>query len=412
MAVQRRTSREADAIAPPEPDLTSAEMLRRAVAMRPVLRERQDRTEAHGAILPETNDEFIAAGFYRIIQPRRFGGYEFDIETFFRVMIEIARGCPSSGWVLALTAGHPLMLAVYSDAAHFDAYGGDGEFRAPAVGSPVVATPVEGGYRVSGGWDYASGCDTATHLLGGAMRPGADGHPIHMHLLVERAQFSIVNNWQMVGMEGTGSRRAVVENVFIPAHRAVDWTIWMDPPARDMNNRLLRNPYYHGRKPTFFIGEAVAVAVGIARGALDLYQEILAKPQRGLMGGGTRVELHEYQEYWGLARAWIDTAENALLQVGRDYTEHCRALVEDGVPFTNEADRAMVLVEQHCVKLAWEATDLLFTTAGTSSGRKDSKLARHFRDLAVLRTHGTMRYMRTAPDLTRVHFGLAPLSPI
>jgi 3-hydroxy-9,10-secoandrosta-1,3,5(10)-triene-9,17-dione monooxygenase len=186
----------------------------------------------------------------------------------------------------------------------------------------------------------------------------------------------------------------------------------MDPPARDMKNRLLRNPYYHGRKPTFFIGEAVAVAVGIARGALDIYEEILAKPQRGLMGGGTRVELGEYQEYWGLARAWIDTAENALLQVGRDYTEHCRAWVEDGVRFTDEVDRAMVLVEQHCVKLCWEAVDLLFTTAGTSSGRKDSKLARHFCDLAVLRTHGTMRYMRTAPNLTRLHFGLPPLSPL
>jgi 3-hydroxy-9,10-secoandrosta-1,3,5(10)-triene-9,17-dione monooxygenase len=413
MAVRMAASQErAAAISPPEPGLTPGEMLRRATAMRETLRARQDRTEANGAILPETNDEFIRAGFYRIVQPRRFGGYEFDIETFFKVMIEVARGCPSSGWVLALTAGHPLMLAVYDDAAQFDAYGSDGEFRAPAVGSPVTAVPVEGGYRVNGGWDYASGCDTATHLLGGAQRQGADGHPVHMHLLVERREFSILDNWQMVGMQGTGSRRAVVENVFIPAHRAVDWTIWMDPPARDMKNRLLRNPIYHGRKPTFFIGEAVAVAIGIARGALDLYEEILAKPQRGLMGGGTRVELGEYQEYWGLARAWVDTAENALMQVGRDYTEHCRAWVEDGVRFTDEADRAMVLVEQHCVKLAWEATDMLFTTAGTSSGRKDSKLARHFRDLAVLRTHGTMRYMRTAPNLTRLHFGLPPLSPL
>lgn len=412
MAVQMAARKDAAAIAPPEPGLTPEEMLRRAVAMRAVLRERQDKTEAHGSILPETNDEFIRAGFYRIVQPRRFGGYEFDVETFFKVMIEVARGCPSSGWVLSLTAGHPLMLAVYSDEAQFDAYGSDGEFRAPAVGSPVKAVPVDGGYRVTGGWDYASGCDTATHLLGGAERIEPDGRHVHMHLLVERDQFTILNNWQMVGMQGTGSRRAVVENVFIPAHRAVDWTIWMDPPVRDMKSRLLRNPYYHGRKPTFFIGEAVAVAVGIARGALDLYEQILAKPQRGLMGGGTRVELGEYQEYWGLARAWIDTAENALMQVARDYTAHCRAWVEDGVPFTDEIDRAMVLVEQHCVKLCWEATDLLFTTAGTSSGCKESKLARHFCDLAVLRTHGTMRYMRTAPNLTRLHFGLPPLSPL
>lgn len=110
MAVPEET---AGMIAPPEPDLTPAEMLRRAVAMRAALRERQDRTEAHGSILPETNDEFVRAGFYRIVQPRRFGGYEFDMVTFVKVMIEIARGCPSSGWVLALTAGHPLILSVF-----------------------------------------------------------------------------------------------------------------------------------------------------------------------------------------------------------------------------------------------------------------------------------------------------------
>ena len=134
----------ATTIAPPEPDLTPGEMLRRAVAMRSVLRERQDRTEAHGAILTETNDDFIKAGFYRIVQPRRFGGYEFDMVTFVKVMVEIARGCPSSGWVLSLTAGHPLILALFDDEAQFDAYGADGEFRCPAVGTPAAMTQGRG----------------------------------------------------------------------------------------------------------------------------------------------------------------------------------------------------------------------------------------------------------------------------
>ncbi len=415
MAVRMAARRNEAIIAPPEPELTPDEMLRRAIAMRARLRERQDATEALGSILPETNLDFIKAGFYRIMQPRRFGGYEFDMVTFVKVMMEIARGCPSSGWVLALTAGHPLILAVFGDETQFDAYGDDGEFRCPAVGSPAMMTPAEGGWRCNGAWDYASGCDMATHLLGGAMRMGRDGHPVHMHVLLKRDEFSIVNNWDMIGMQGTGSKRAVADNVFVPAHRAVDWTIWQAPPERDLANRLLRNPIYHGRKSTFLIGEAAAVAIGIARGALDHFEEILAKPQRGLAAaapGGSRLDLQEYQEYWGLARAWIDTAENAMLQVARDYTEHCRAFIEENVPFSDEADRGMILVEQHCVKLAWEATDLLFTSAGTSSSRKDAKIARHFRDLAVLRTHGTMRYMRTAPNRTRLHFGMPPLSPL
>jgi 3-hydroxy-9,10-secoandrosta-1,3,5(10)-triene-9,17-dione monooxygenase len=415
MAVQRAaggSSGRSDTIPPPEPALTPEEMIRRATAMRPTLRARQAACEANGAILSETNDDFIRAGFYRIIQPRRFGGYEFDMVTFLKVMIEIARGCPSSGWVLALTAGHPLLLAVFPDEAQFEAYGRDGEFRAPAVGSPVTCVPAPGGWRATGGWDYASGCDTATHLVGGAMRKGEDGRPVHMHIVVNRDQFSIVDNWQMVGMQGTGSRRAVIEDIFIPTHRAVDWTIWMAPPPPHPTSPLLANPIYHGRKSTFLIGEAAAVAVGIAKGALDLYEELLGRRPPPLMPGGTRREVSEYQEYWGLARAWVATAESALLQVGRDYPEHCRAAMADGVPFSDAADRTMVLVEQQCVRLAWEATDLLFSTAGTSSGRKDSALARHFRDLAVLRTHGTMRYMRTAPNLARLQFGLPPNSPI
>ncbi|MGH6991647.1 MAG: acyl-CoA dehydrogenase family protein, partial [Stellaceae bacterium] len=292
MAANRATRPENEprgVITPPEPDLTPAEMIRRAAAMRPILRQRQAACEANGAILPETNDEFIRAGFYRIVQPRRFGGYEFDPVTYFKVMMEVARGCPSSGWVLALVAGHPIMFAVFPDEAQFDAYGMNGEFRAPAVGSPAHAEPAPGGWRVSGAWDYASGCDIATHLIGGAERTGPNGHPIHMHILVERGQFTIIDNWRMVGMQGSGSRRAVVDNIFVPAHRAVDWTIWMDNPPIDMANRLLKNPVYHGRKPTFFIAEAVAVAVGIARGALDLYEEVLTKPPRAGFPGATRM---------------------------------------------------------------------------------------------------------------------------
>src|SRR5215469_17870639 len=94
-------------IDPPEPHLTPQEMLRRAEALRPILRERQVLCEELGRLPEETNQDFLNAGFYRILQPRRFGGYEFDLSDFIRIMAEIARGCPESGWVLALTSGHP-----------------------------------------------------------------------------------------------------------------------------------------------------------------------------------------------------------------------------------------------------------------------------------------------------------------
>src|ERR1051326_3988298 len=153
----------------PLPELTPAQMIARACEMVPALRERQAECEALGRIPQETNDEFVSAGFYRILQPRRFGGYEFDLGTFARVMMEVSRGCPSSGWVLALTAGHAIMLsAFFPEEAQIDVYGVDGEFRGPSRTPPrVIARPVEGGYILNGEWDYVSGCDIATHAIGG-----------------------------------------------------------------------------------------------------------------------------------------------------------------------------------------------------------------------------------------------------
>src|SRR5215467_13833740 len=92
------------AIPPPEAGLTPDEVLRRAEAILPLLRERQAACEAAGQVSDDTNRRFIEAGFYRILQPRYFGGYEFGLPTFLKVMMTISRGCSDSGWVLALTA--------------------------------------------------------------------------------------------------------------------------------------------------------------------------------------------------------------------------------------------------------------------------------------------------------------------
>ena len=98
---------------------------------------------------------FVEAGFYRILQPRMLGGYEFDIQTFYRTIIEIARGCPSTGWMVCLGAGHALQLgSSFSKEAQAEVAGPDGHFVAPlSVGNfpgTRPAHPVDGGYRVSG----------------------------------------------------------------------------------------------------------------------------------------------------------------------------------------------------------------------------------------------------------------------
>src|SRR2546423_12998706 len=91
----RRTAPE---VSPPEPDLTAQEIIARAAALRPMLRDQQDESERRGGYSEEIHREFLKAGFYRMVQPRRFGGYEFDLPTFWRALGNLSEGDPRSGW--------------------------------------------------------------------------------------------------------------------------------------------------------------------------------------------------------------------------------------------------------------------------------------------------------------------------
>jgi hypothetical protein len=213
----------------PEPGLTREEMVQRARDMVGVLRERQEEAERIGRLPDETSREFVEAGFYRILQPRRFGGYEFDLPTFTRVAIALARGCPASGWTYTLTAGHAHMLAaLWPEEGQIDIYGADGEVRMPGRFRPGTATPVDGGYSVSGTWDYVSGCDSATHLAFGFMLgddPSAGELATDFIGVVDYADCEIIDNWDVLGLRGTGSKRVVVEDVFVPSdYDYMDWS--------------------------------------------------------------------------------------------------------------------------------------------------------------------------------------------
>ncbi|HEU0168664.1 MAG TPA: acyl-CoA dehydrogenase family protein [Chloroflexota bacterium] len=390
----------------PYPSRTPEEMIRLASKMVPRLRERQGLCEQQGRLPDVSNDEFVDAGFYRILQPRRFGGYEFAMPTFMKVMMEVARGCPSSGWVLALTSGHAIMLsAFFSEEAQIDIYGDTGEFRGPSSTPPrVIATPATGGWRLTGNWDYASGIDISTHFIGGIGVPKDDGSVEPRMAILDRKDYEIVDNWHVVGMRGTGSRRVQVEDVFVPDFRTII-------PPRDAFNarnapgrKVHANPMYcAGRLTSVLLGEMAAVAVGAAKGMLDVYEEEVS-PKGVRMAPGTRAQQPEFQRHYGQAWALIAMAEATVLKVAEDYMEFARQDVEDGVPFSDERDQQLQVLEQYATKLAGDAVDLLFQTGGTSSAHEGSYLQRYFRDMSVLRTHIAAQYERGAESLGRVHF--------
>jgi 3-hydroxy-9,10-secoandrosta-1,3,5(10)-triene-9,17-dione monooxygenase len=395
---------------PPEPDLTPQDMIARATALRSMLRARQAECEAMGKVPDDVNAELVRAGFYRIVQPKVFGGYEFDVPTFYKVMMEISRGCSETAWVLALTAGHPLVAAFFSEEGQNELYSNNGEFRCPAgFNPPGTAIPVEGGYRVTGQWVSASGIDHATHFVTMAHVKADPPQPnAAVLLMLNRDEFSILDDWHVMGMQGTGSKSVVTKDLFVPARRStptrghglLTQVALPGPPIHD-------NPMYYGRIGAFLIGEGTAVAVGAARGALDLFEDVL-RTKRSTQRPTLQLSKEpEFLHYYGQALTKVSTAEAALIRAGQEFmifTEEEKAGI---AKFDFAREYRLTLIAIQCINLAWEAIELIYRTAGTSASVKVGQpIGRYFRNIAAIRTHPIMQMDRVAMSAAKVNFGI------
>jgi 3-hydroxy-9,10-secoandrosta-1,3,5(10)-triene-9,17-dione monooxygenase len=393
-----------------EAHITADELVARAAAMRDTLRARQAECEAQGRLPDATNREYVDAGFFRVLQPRRFGGFELGLETFLRIAIELSRGCPSSGWVFALTAGHAHTVTMWPEQGQIELFG-DGDFRCPLSNLPAPAVHVEGGYRIDGWWDYGSGCDTATHFIGGIAVAGADGEAPGdtRWAAFPRAAYSIVDNWDTLGMRGTGSRRVVVADLFVPEHHTVASPNPGRPVVEFPGRTVHENPIYRGGAiMPLLVSEPAAVAVGIAQGAIDHYAELLQTRRQYGPASPLRRELTMFQRDLGQATALVDTAEAALMQVAATWTAQAHAAVQRGVEVSDEDQRRLLMICQQIVELSAEAVDIVFRTAGTSATRKGEAVERCFRDVNMIRTHVTMQFDRTFENVGQMRLGLPP----
>jgi 3-hydroxy-9,10-secoandrosta-1,3,5(10)-triene-9,17-dione monooxygenase len=392
------------------PDPTADELIARGAAMRDTLRARQAECEALGRLPDATNDEYIDAGFFRVLQPRRFGGHELGLEAFLRIAIELSRGCPSSGWVYALTAGHAHTVTMWPEQGQVDLFG-DGDFRCPFSNLPAWAVAVDGGFQVDGWWDYGSGCDTATHFIGGIAVVDAPGGEIvdTRWAAFPRDAYRIVDNWDTLGMRGTGSRRVVVEDLLVPEHHTVPspnpGRPVVDFPGRSVHENAI---YRGGSIIPLLVSEPAAVAVGIAQGAIDHYIEILQTRHQYAPASPLRRELSMFQRDLGRATALVDTAEAALMQVAATWTRQAHDVVERGIAITDEMQRRLLMICQQIVELCTEAVDTIFRSAGTSATRKGESVERCFRDINMIRTHVTMQFERTWENVGQMRLGLPP----
>src|SRR6266403_3734418 len=197
-------------------------MLERARALIPFLAERAPAAAAARQLPQETIAEYQAAGILRILQPRRFGGMQGRFSLFSRIVEELTYGCASAAWVYAVLAEHQWIIAQYPERAQIDVWGEDPEAVAASSLAPrEAARRVPGGWRLSGRYPFSSGCDYAQWAIIGAFL-GEKGDPRHIaYLLVPLAEVEIVDDWQVRGLLGTGSKSLVLHDVFVPEHRSV-----------------------------------------------------------------------------------------------------------------------------------------------------------------------------------------------
>ena len=348
----------------------------------------------------------------RILQPRRFGGYEFDLPTFWKVMVAISEGDPGTGWCLTLASHHALVVGSrYPEQAQRELFGRDGHFVAPHRALPVgKAEPVDGGYMVSGTWDYCSGVPYSTHFLGTAMVPGreVDGRPLLVVPAIPRGQYTVLDDWgdgATLGMNSSGSNSVRVDDVFVPEHLApvFDWT---RKPGPTPGTHLHGNPMYLGMIYGVYHAGLVLTLVGAARGALDEYEHVITTRNVALGPPMPRYMHHDFQRTFGLAQSLTDSAEALLYHAGEMYMEYCERWATTGEVFGREEDARLFGMLQTAGRLASDAVEHLFASSGSSAARRGSKMQRYLRDVAMYRGHIAAQYLNIAADIARVHFDL------
>ncbi len=293
-------------------------ILERARALIPLLAERAPAATAARQLPARTIAEYRYAGILRILQPKRFGGLQGRFSLFSRIVEELSYGCASSAWVYAVLAEHQWIIAQYPEQAQIDVWGEDPEAVASSSLAPrEAARRVAGGWRLSGHYPFSSGCDYAQWAIIGTFL-GEKGDPRHIaYLLVPLAEVEIVDDWQVLGLLGTGSKSLVLRDVFVPEHRSV---MVSDLFAGTPPGALVHPDYPVLRAPRGFLVSysLPPVAIALGRRALDIACATLAKR---VSRGVTRVaESEVVQMALGEAAAAIDVA-TLLLHTGREF-EH------------------------------------------------------------------------------------------
>ena len=376
--------------------------------LEPLIRQHADEAERNRRLSLPVVRALTEAGLFRMCVPLALGGLEVAPLTFYRVVEEVARLDGSTGWCTFISGSDGLMGAYLAKQTAEEMFGRDP--RVVIAGSVTLAgraTVVEGGYRVSGRWPYASGIQHCTWLFGfchvmegDQPRLTATGVPEVRVVHIPAAQATILEDtWEVSGLSGTGSHDFTVEQVFVP--EAYTWRFGPGMP---------RGPHYQGPLYQFpFFGlfrlPVSAVALGIAQSAIEACMT-LAPSKRAIVGTGVLRDHPLFQARMAEAVALVRSARAWLhMAVQQTWTS---TLTSGTASIADRAD--LVLAAVHATRSAAEAVQLVYTVAGGTANYRHSSLQRSLRDVYAVTQH-----IGTAPqqyeDAGRMVLGLEPLQP-
>jgi alkylation response protein AidB-like acyl-CoA dehydrogenase len=366
-------------------DIDAQPPVRAAAGLRSIIRGYHGEIEREQRLPKALVEQLHAAGYYRLVRPRELGGLQTDPLTYLRTVELLAEGSGSVGWNLCNNNIAQLVSLGLPDEGIQEIYGpgGDVAIAGTAVQGGGRAVPVAGGYRVTGRWPFGTGCQESAWMLGSFQildgdqpRRGPDGASAYWRGVFHRSEAQIVaGSWDVSGLRATGSFDWTVDDVFLPERRT------MIHAGVPLDNQWSHWPGVSYALPAqAWVGpHHSAVITGIARAGIDALIELAAeKTPRGRTG--RLCENPQVQDAIGRA----DTILNAGRAGRATMVAEVWNTVAAGQDTTLEQRARCRLAAVHAADSAREAMDLVYRQGGSTSYRRDSRLAECWRDLQVV----------------------------
>jgi alkylation response protein AidB-like acyl-CoA dehydrogenase len=298
-----------------------ADLLARVESVRPVLAANAGQGSSDRRVPSESIAALTGAGAFKVMVPRRYGGYELGVRALLDVSAAVAAGDGSAGWVTSLTGVCAWMVGLYSGKAQDEVFGADPDARVCGSGSPIgTGVQVEGGWRVSGRWPYISGSLHAGWATLGFLGSDRSGRPAGPAMaLVPMVECTLEDTWHTAGMRATGSNTLVAQDVFVPDHRVLSVSLAVE--SRYASEYGGESVYRAAFLPTATL-VLVGPLLGLGRAALEYVRE--AAGRKGIVAttfahqadsGGFQMQLAE-------AGMTIDTAHLHAHRAAADIEDH------------------------------------------------------------------------------------------